>query len=223
MAIHIAVLIPAYNESREIGNVIGRIKSMGHPVYVVDDGSVDDTARIASEAGAQVIRHPRNSGKGISLKTGLDYLNRRNYDAVVIMDGDAQHDPGDITAFIEAAEANPDVMVIGNRMANTRIMPLDRKLTNRFMSLIISWLCGQRIADSQCGFRLIPRNTLKELSISCKRFEVETELLIRASRAGTRIISVPVKTLYGREISQINPLRDTMRFIAFLIRLPFMK
>jgi hypothetical protein len=139
------------------------------------------------------------------------------------MDGDAQHSPDDIQRFVELARSHNNAMVIGNRMSDPKKMPLDRKLTNIFMSFVVSLICGQRVPDSQCGFRLIKRDLLQNIKIESSRFEVESEILIKASRAKTKILSVPIESRYGKEASQINPLWDTCRFIIFLLKLPFMK
>ncbi len=219
----IGILIPAYNESARIGQVVRTIKSMGFSPTVVDDGSDDGTAKEAESNGARVIRHKQNLGKGASLKTGFEYMLNEGYDAVLIMDGDGQHSPDNIQKFINPTSEHQNTMVIGNRMNNTKNMPLDRKVTNIFMSSIVSLICGQKIPDSQCGFRLIKTELLKNIKIQSSRFEVESEVLVKASRAGAKIHSVPIETLYGKETSQISPLWDACRFIIFLLKLPFMK
>ena len=159
------ILIPAYNEATRIGNLVQTISDMGFSTTVVDDGSQDRTAAEAKTTGANVICHKKNLGKGASLKTGLEYMLKAGYDAVLIMDGDGQHSPNDIQKFIDAANNHEDIMVVGNRMDDTRNMPLDRKFTNRFMSFIVSLICGQKIPESQCGFRLLKRSLLKNISI----------------------------------------------------------
>jgi glycosyltransferase involved in cell wall biosynthesis len=196
---------------------------MGFSTIVVDDGSTDETAKEAKANGANVIQHKRNMGKGASLRTGFEYILNKGYDAVLIMDGDAQHSPNDIQKFIGLASKHQNTMIIGNRMGNTQNMPFTRKLTNIFMSFILSRICDQRIPDSQCGFRLINSDLLKNIKIESARFEVESEILIKASRIGAKILSVPIKTLYGKEASQINPFWDTFRFILFLIKRSFTK
>ena len=214
------VLIPAYNESSHIGPLIKELRGLGIETIVVDDGSVDDTAKEAEENGAKLIRHRKNMGKGAALKTGFEYIlnEDKECDAILIMDGDGQHSPSDINAFTKMAEERKGSFIIGNRMGNVKDMPLDRKLTNRFMSMIISALCGQRIPDTQCGFRLLRRDLVNKLDIEFSRFEVESELLIKASRLGSAILSVPIQTLYGQESSQINPFHDTIRFVSFLLK-----
>ena len=223
-SLKIGVIIPAYNESEQIEPLVRTIASMGLSPTVVDDGSSDKTAEKAEASGANVIRHKQNLGKGASLGTGFGHILDEGYDAALIMDGDGQHSPGDIGKFIEVTKnTQGNTMVVGNRMSNTGNMPLDRKFTNMFMSFIMSLICGQKIPDTQCGFRLIKRKTLEEIKIESCRFEVESEILFKASRLGTKIISVPIETLYKKEESQINPFWDTWRFIIFLLKLPFMK
>lgn len=219
----VAILIPAYNEAAQIGQLVRTLKTMGFSPLVVDDGSNDETAEEAESNGARVIRHRKNLGKGASLKTGFEYILSEDYDAVLIMDGDAQHSPNDIQKFIDLASKHQNIMVIGNRMGNSGNMPFDRKLTNMLMSFIITLICGQKIPDTQCGFRLIRRGLLKNIKIESSRFEVESEILIKATRAGTKILSMPIETRYGKEASQINPFWDAFRFIAFLLKFPFIK
>ena len=198
---------------------------MKFPTIVVDDGSKDDTAKLAESNGAKVLRHKINRGKGASLKTGFEYILRKDKlcDAILIMDGDGQHSPKDIKKFTDLAGYEKDIFIIGNRMDNPINMPLERKLTNRFMSKIVSNMCRQNIPDSQCGFRLLKKDFVQKLDIEFLRFEVESELLMKASQAGFKIVSVPIQTLYGEESSRINPLQDTLRFIVFLFKHFFKK
>lgn len=219
----IAILIPAYNEAKEIGRLARAIKGMGLLPIVVDDGSTDKTALQAEANGAKVLRNKQNLGKGASLKRGFEYMLNKGYDAVIIMDGDGQHSPDEIQKFIDAASKEENILVTGNRMTNTKKMPFDRKITNIFMSFIMSSICAQKIPDTQCGLRLIKANLLKKISVASSRFEVESEILVKASRMGTKILSIPIESRYGKESSQINPFWDTCRFIVFLLKLPFMK
>lgn len=221
--IRVCILIPAYNEAAQIGRLVRTLKSIGYDPLVVDDGSKDSTAEESEANGARVIRHKKNMGKGAALRSGIEHILREDHEAVLIMDGDAQHSSNDIQKFIELANEHRNAFIIGNRMGDTKNMPLDRKLTNMFMSFIVSRICGQDIPDSQCGFRLVRRELLERTKIESDKFEVESELLIKAGRAGAKILSVPIETCYGEEASQINPFWDTFRFIIFLIKLPFMK
>jgi len=209
------VLIPVYNEAGHLKQLIRDVRSVIPEVIVVDDGSCDGSEQIAQQYGARVIRHEKNLGKGAALRTGFDTVLDGEWEAVITMDGDGQHDYQDIPAFVRAA-AQAD-MVIGNRMANPENMPLVRFLTNKSMSLLISSLTGQNIPDTQCGFRLIRREVLKNLDFATSNFESESEILIEASRKRYRIVSVPIKTIYREEKSKIRPVRDTLRFLKLIL------
>src|SRR5437016_470180 len=214
-----AVVIPAYNEEKHIGDVVRRTRRKLDDVLVVDDGSRDKTADRAREAGAEVIVHPQNLGKGETIKTGLRHWLERQIDFVIILDADGQHRPEEIDRFVAAAlSADEPKLVLGTRMNDLSTMPLVRRIVNRWMSEQISDLCGQRIPDTQCGFRLLHRQLIPELLGGSERFDYETEMLIIASRKGFRIDSVPVSTVYSDEVSSIHPVRDTIRFFKLMRR-----
>lgn len=195
------------------------VKKKGLDVVVIDDGSVDDTGRIAEEHGAALITHRKNRGKGASLKRGFTYALKRDYAAVVMMDGDGQHNPEDLSRFIKTAADTGAELIIGNRMGDTRSMPLLRRWTNGYMSRLISKFAGQEIPDSQCGFRLIKRIVLEKVRLLSFNFETESEILIKAAKERFRIISIPIKTVYQGESSKINPIIDTIRFIKMVFNL----
>jgi glycosyltransferase involved in cell wall biosynthesis len=184
----------------------------------VDDGSPDATGARAREAGAEVIVHAQNAGKGAAIQTGLRELVSRGYDYAVILDGDGQHLPEEIPRFLEIAGREHTKLLVGNRMEDTRSMPLVRMLTNRFMSAQVSLLCGQRVADTQCGFRMVHRDLAPILLGRTGRFDFETEMLILTAWSGERISSVPISTVYGEETSSIRPGRDTIRFLQLMAR-----
>jgi len=213
----VCALIPAYNEAAAIKEIILQIRQQGLEVVVIDDGSSDSTGQIAASCGAIVLKNIKNEGKGASLNKGFAYCLENGFDAVIAMDGDGQHLPQDIPLFINAAQASDSGIIVGNRMSQARNMPLPRFLTNKFMSWLISLICKQKVPDTQCGFRLIKRAVLEKIKLKTSKFEVESELLIAASRAGFKIESLPVKTVYGSEVSHINPLTDTVRFIKFIL------
>jgi glycosyltransferase involved in cell wall biosynthesis len=213
------ILIPSYNEARTIGAIAKELKSRGLAVYVVDDGSTDNTAGIAALQGAVTITHDKNKGKGASLIEGFNRVLKEDFDAVLIMDGDGQHATSDVGNFFKKmAETGADI-VIGNRMLDTASMPVTRKITNRIMSGIISNMCGQVIPDTQCGFKLIKRNVLESIKFEFSNFEIESEIILKAARKGFKIESVPVKTVYRDETSKIKPIFDTIRFLSFLIKM----
>jgi glycosyltransferase involved in cell wall biosynthesis len=214
----IAAVIPAYQEQKHIGDVVRRTRQHLDHVLVVDDGSRDETAERAREAGAEVIVHPQNRGKGEAIKTGLRHFFDRQFTWVFILDADGQHRPEEIENFIHAALVDGASLLLGNRMKNTKSMPLLRRVVNRYMSDKISRVCAQNIPDTQCGFRMVHRHLIPEILGGTDRFDYETEMLIVASRKGFRIESVPITTVYSDEVSSIHPVRDTLRFFKLMRR-----
>jgi len=215
---NICIIIPGYNESRTIGQVVSNARKIVEHVIVIDDASKDNTAQIAHASGAIVLRHEINKGKGAALKTGFQYAIEHNFDAVITMDSDGQHDTNDIPVFLEAYKEMGSGIIIGTRMSDISTMPFIRRLTNKLTSSIGSLIARQKIEDSQSGFRLITCDVLRSVKLESDRYEMESEILIKSSKAGFRIRSVPIRTIYGQEKSKINPIRDTYRFLRLLFR-----
>jgi glycosyltransferase involved in cell wall biosynthesis len=217
----VAALIPCYFEGKRIREVATRTLANLDTVLVVDDGSDDATAAQARAAGAEVIRHEVNAGKGAAIKTGLRELSgRHEIEYILVLDGDGQHLPEEIPHFLDAAERTGAAMLVGSRMNDLKAMPFVRKMTNLFMSSQISAVCGQEIPDTQCGFRMFHRELASALSeASSTKYDYETEMLVIASRRGYKIAAVPVSTIYGDEKSKIHPVRDTLRFFKLMSRL----
>ncbi len=214
----VCVLIPVHNEGKEIARIVGAVRAQGLDVIVVDDGSEDDSGRLAEEQGALVLRNPAKQGKGASLQKGFAHILQHPYDGVVTMDGDGQHDVDDLPLFLAKAAGQPKSVVNGTRMGEAFRMPLVRRVTNRMMSWMISSLCGQKIEDTQCGFRYISCDVLRQIHLTASDFEIETEVLMKTSRLGYPILSVPIKTIYRDETSKIRPIKDTIRFFAYIFR-----
>lgn len=214
----VAVVIPAFREERHVGGVVRAVRAEGFDAVVVDDGSDDRTADAAGEAGAMVIRHDRNQGKGIALQHGFDYARAHGFEAAVTLDADGQHRPEEIRRFVEAYARGDAPVLIGNRMADTTTMPLIRRWTNRFMSWLLSRMMGQSVPDTQCGFRLYRLDAIPPVGGGAERFAAESEILLEIARRGVRIGSVPISTVYGEERSKVNPLTDTIRFFRMLRR-----
>jgi glycosyltransferase involved in cell wall biosynthesis len=214
-----AAVIPAYQDEKHIGDIVRRTRERLDHVLVVDDGSTDQTAQRAREAGAEVIVHNQNRGKGDAIKTGLAHWSDREITWVSLLDSDGQHLPEEIDRFLKAAASSTQpTFLIGNRMNNVSGMPFIRRVVNRYMSKQISRLCGQEIPDTQCGFRMLNRQLVPELLGGGDRFDYDTEVLIVASRKGYRIESVPITTVYTDQVSKIRPLRDAIRFLKLMWR-----
>ena len=223
LAVRGCVIIPAYNEEMLIGHLVKEVKKNGLDCLVIDDGSADKTKEEAEQSGADVISHSKNLGKGSSLRAGFKKAIEGDYDFVITMDGDGQHHPDELENFIRAAEKGGAAIILGNRMEDPRGMPLKRRLTNWFMSLLISSIAGQRLPDTQCGFRLIRTEVLRSIPLTTDKYEIESEILIKAAKAGFKIRSIPIRSIYGGQKSQISPFKDTLRFLSFIFRITFKK
>lgn len=190
---------------------------MRFPVLVVDDGSIDATAEKARSAGAEILKLRQNGGKGAAMRRGFDWFLGRGFAAVILMDADGQHDPQDLWAFLSALESGAD-FVIGNRMSDLRGMSPVRRITNRVMSALLSKRAGIDVPDTQCGYRAVTREAIRDMRLTVSRFEIESEMILLAGEMGLEVRSVPVRTIYGTEKSRIRPIRDTVRFFTFLYR-----
>ena len=213
----IFIVIPTYNEVKTIGPIVRELVEKGFRVVVVDDGSTDTTIIDANRFGAELVVHSKNVGKGRCIREGLEYSLENGCELVITMDGDGQHNLDEIDKFIEEHRRTNADIVLGSRMHNPRKMPFVRLCTNVFMSFVISLILGERIRDSQCGYRLLSRNAIEKMDLRTTKYEIESEMLLEAKRHGLRISSVDIDSIYQGESSQINPFFDTFRFIKLII------
>ncbi len=222
----IYILIAAYNESGKIGQLVSQIQKLDavSKIIVIDDGSVDYTREEAEKAGALVIEHEKNKGKGAALRTGFAYVKEQDCDAVITLDGDGQHKYSEIPYFIETYKKGDADIIVGSRMfvcARRASMPFMRYMTNRFTSFVTSVLGRCKVTDSQSGFRLISTDALKKIELSSSNFEIESEVIIKAARKGFKIKEIPISTVYladSTKRSKINPFIDTFRFLRFVFK-----
>ena len=213
----VCAVIPAYNEEAHVADVVRGVREQGLDVMIVDDCSSDATPSRAREAGAELVRHEVNKGKGEALRTGFARAMELGYDAVLTLDADGQHDPKEVPRFLNAAP-RADI-VLGSRMAEVSTMPRVRLWSNLFSSWVVSRLAGTKITDSQSGYRLLKRNVIEGIDYSASRFDAESEILVEACRMGFRLVEVPVSTIYADEESKIHPIVDTVRFFRMVARL----
>ncbi|MCG2778639.1 MAG: glycosyltransferase family 2 protein, partial [Desulfobacterales bacterium] len=186
-------------------------------------GSTDETARLAENAGAHVIKIPTNRGKGNALRMAFRYALANGYDAVITLDADLQHDPAEIPRFVRRYASDKVKIIVGNRLRHKKKIPRIRYGPNRVGTFLFSWLIGQPVEDSQCGFRLYDREVMENIHILNDGFEAEADVLLRAGKRGYRIGFVPVKTIYfsnRQHQSYYHPIKDTFRIsIIFLMNL----
>lgn len=207
----VLALIPAYNEAERIVAVIEATRAQ-LPVLVVDDGSTDDTARLAEGAGATVLRQVPNQGKGAALRAGFRWALAHGYDAVVMLDADGQHDPAEIPLFLDSYRERGSDLVIGQRDFSQ--MPFPRNLSNRFGTWLFSWALGQYAPDNQSGYRLLSRRLIEATLESREQgFEFEVEMIVTCVLEGYRLDWVPIRTIYAGEKSHIRPLPHIRHFM----------
>lgn len=213
------VLIPAYNEARTIRGVVEGVLAHADRVLVISDGSTDGTVTQLRGLPVEVIEHRANRGKGWRLAEGLDHAFAGGADAVLTLDADGQHDPDDIPAFLAAARAAPDALVVGDRSLDRAAMPAGRASSIGFGDFFIGWATGQRFRDAQCGMRLYPASLWHSIDLppaERQHFVFETAVLLRAAEAGFGFARVPVKARYAGYLqrpSHYRPALDTMRIV----------
>ncbi len=191
----IVAVIPAYNESKTIADVLVRTRPFVDAMIVVDDGSTDRTRSIAKTQGAIVVHHIINRGLGAAIGTGFEMAKRLDADVAVTLDADGQHDPAHIPEFVSAIEKGADV-VIGSRMLVRTGMPWYRQFANVLGNLVTFFLFGAWVSDSQSGFRAFTRYAISRIEIRTNRMEVSSELIAEAKRHKLMLAEIPIKAIY---------------------------
>ena len=219
----LAAVIPAYNAGAHLAAVIERVARYvaRNRIVVVDDGSADDTRAVAERAGVVVEAHVVNRGKGAAIRSGIARASTLGVPYAILLDADGQHNPDEIPAFVAKARETGADLVVGNRLVNSANMPWLRLATNHVTSAVVSLLAGRKVPDSQNGYRLIRLEHFARFALTTSRYEIESEMIIRAGRARGKIASVPVQTIYGGEKSFINPFVDTYRFLRMVAKSVF--
>lgn len=214
-----AILLPAYNVDKHIADVVRQLLSQypGCCIVVVDDGSLDQTSEIVADQFPKValLSHKRNLGKGAALRTGIDFvLEHCDADAIAFLDADGQHAPGDLEALLNAFDRQQGDFIIGKRQFRIGHMPLHRILSNKLSSALVALKIKRHVSDTQSGFRVISTRVLKKiLPIRADGYDFETEVLLKAAKAGAQIAEIPIQTLYRGERSHIRAIRDIARFL----------
>jgi len=214
------VLVPAYNAGSTVGDVVAGILAKGLPVLVVDDGSSDDTGDKAQAAGATVLRHPQNRGKGAAIQTGFAYAQKLGASALLTMDADGQHDTAELENLLAAHKKQPDALIIGVRSFDPQVMPRRSRIGNRISTYWISLFAKRRHHDTQSGFRIYPQR-LFSLPLRTRRFDTETEILLWAAKLHIPLVEIPIATIYhGEHRSHFRNWEDTLRVIRLVLSSP---
>jgi glycosyltransferase involved in cell wall biosynthesis len=213
----ICVIIPAYNASKTVGNVVSGVLKYIPRVIVADDGSTDATGEVASSAGAELLTIGENKGKGNALKLLFRKAMEEGYSAVISMDADGQHDPEDIPKFLVAYNLHKDNIIVGSRMHEKEKIPRARYNSMHIARFYISLAANQFIEDTQCGFRLYPLSLIKKLRLTTEKYVTETEILMKAGDMGRTVRFVDIKTIYGDNGSHFRPIADVADITAYVI------
>jgi glycosyltransferase involved in cell wall biosynthesis len=204
---HPVALVPAYQAAGTVQAVVSGLRRHVARVLVVDDGSTDETGRVAAAAGAEVLRMRANGGKGSAVRAGLARVLESDASHVAFVDADGQHDPADLPALLAAA-LDGDDFVIGSRMADPEAMPPVRYKTNEIGSRILTRMTGHEIRDGQSGYRVVAAELLRRLRLTARGYSIETEMLLKAAPYVKRFREVPVRAVYGGP-SHYRGFRDT--------------
>lgn len=208
--------IPAYNEATYIGSVVLQTRQYVNEVFVVDDGSTDNTARVAELAGATVIRHAENRGKGAAIQSIVAEAKKRNPDVLVFLDADSQHNPNEIPILIKPISEGFD-LVIGSREAQNDKTPRYRRIGKKVISHSTRLASKANIFDSESGFRALSPKAINELELKEKGFAIESEMITRAADKNLKITEVPISNIYTIDGSTLNPIRHGIDVLSRII------
>jgi len=220
----VAAIIPAFEAGKTIGAVVADVRGHCARVVVVDDGSTDDTAARAASAGAEVLRHAVNAGKGAALVTGMRVLARDGVARVLTLDADGQHLGSEIPTLLAVSDGAPRAIVVGVRKKAGHPIAFVNRLGNWFADRVLHLVAGRPLPDTQSGFRIYPVAATLALDVHSTRYDFETEVLLRAARRGIDLVGVPVAVYYppvAERVSHYRPAKDTLRIIRTVARVLF--
>jgi glycosyltransferase involved in cell wall biosynthesis len=211
----VCAVVPFFNEKETLRTVLDETLDLVDFIIAVNDGSTDDDyLDLQNNSKLKIINFERNSGKGKALKSGFEEAVKSGFKIVVTLDADLQHEPKHIHKLIDALSSFD--IVIGNRLKNLQGMPIQRRLSNALTSYLLTIKTGQKILDSQCGFRAFKIEVLKKVKTRYNGFEAESEFLVKAAKQGFKFGFVDIPTVYGNETSKMRPLQAIIGFLRVL-------
>jgi uncharacterized protein (DUF2062 family) len=221
------VVAPTFNNAGTLAGIVRRVRALGLPLIVVNDGSTDRTEAIlrdliASDAGVTVVTHARNRGKAAALMTGFAAAIDGGHTHVVTIDTDGQLDPEQAPSLLSLARRTPHGLVIGQRDENTEDYPSRSRIGRRVSNLFVWMQSGVRVEDSQCGFRVYPLELIKAVRCGAGRYGFETEIITRSAWAGRPIVGTTVRCHYfpgDKAVSHFRPFLDSFRGVPMHLRL----
>jgi glycosyltransferase involved in cell wall biosynthesis len=216
-------LIPAYDAESTVGQVVSgtlRVWPERGAVFVIDDGSRDGTAAAAREAGARVLTHARNQGKGAALRTGMEAAAAAGFDAAVTIDADGQHPPREAVRLIEI-DPDPRAVILGIRDLTRDGAPRASQISNQISNFFLSLFSRRALHDTQCGLRRYPLPLALDLGGRDDGYAFEAEIILRSIAAGVRLVEVPVRVFYpppAERITHFDSVRDPARIIVRVVK-----
>jgi glycosyltransferase involved in cell wall biosynthesis len=218
----VVALVPAYRAAATVGDVVRGVRRHLAHVVVVDDGSGDGTGTAATAAGAELVTHAENRGKGAALATGLAVLAGRGVTRVLTLDADGQHLPDEIPVLLAASDADPAALVVGVRRKEGQPIARLNRFGNWVADGLLRAIAGREIPDTQSGFRVYPVAATLGLGMHGLRYDWETEVLLRAARRGIPVVGVPTRVYYPpveERVSHFRPATDTLRIVGTVVRM----
>lgn len=214
----ITAIIPAFNEEISIGSMVINTKKYVDHVIVIDDGSTDDTAEIAQLAGADVIVHSKNRGKGEALKTGFHAASQNGTKIIVTIDADGQHDPSEIPIVVKPILSEEADIVIGSRYLNGNSIPLYRRIGQKILDSVTNMNSGIHVTDTQSGFRAFAVHTVPTFGFKENGFSIESDMLAEAASAGLKIKEVNIGVRYDVDCSTENPMKHGLKVLVNILK-----
>ena len=211
----VLVVIPTYNNAQTIATVIDGVKEYVDDILVVNDGCSDETSEILKGVcGVEVLSYPQNRGKGYALRSAIKYAYEKGFRYIITIDSDGQHYPENILDFLVEIKKSPDTLIVGARDIQADNMPSKNTFANKFSNFWYFIETGQKMSDTQSGYRLYPVQLIQNIRFITSRYELELEIIVRAAWRGIKVINMPIKVYYPpveERVSHFKPVRDFTR------------